>query len=61
MNNVFQVVGGIIAVVIFIIFCYWMFLLEKDMNWNMMYGDKATELVCEMVKPEYLKDPDVCK
>lgn len=31
--------------------------------WNVFwyYGDEMKETVCEMVKPEYLKNPDECK
>lgn len=35
--------------------------LSKTVNWNMMYKDHAISLVCEMVKPEYLVNPEECK
>ena len=35
--------------------------LGKTLTWNMMYKDHAISLVCEMVKPEYLVNPEQCK
>lgn len=35
--------------------------LSKTINWNLMYKDHAVELVCEMVKPEHLINPEDCK
>lgn len=53
------VIVGIIAVVGVIAFG--LHSLSKTFNWNMMYKDHATSLICEMVKPEHLVNPELCK
>ena len=35
--------------------------LKRWVNWELAYGDDVKMAVCEMVKPEALKDPSVCK
>ena len=35
--------------------------LDKTITWNMMYKDHAISLICEMVKPEHLVNPEQCK
>ncbi len=35
--------------------------LERWINWDLAYGDDVRLAVCEMVKPEALKDPSMCE
>jgi len=49
---------GIIAVIG--ILAFGLHSLGKTINWNMMYKGHATSLICEMVKPEHLVNPENC-
>jgi hypothetical protein len=51
-------ITGIIAVVGALAFG--LHSLGKTVNWNLMYKGHATDLVCEMVKPEHLANPESC-
>lgn len=35
--------------------------LKRWVNWELAYGNDVQMVVCEMVKPEVLKDPSVCE
>ncbi len=50
--------------IIFAIIClmgYGGWHLKRWANWELAYGDDVKLAVCEMVKPEALKDPSVCE
>lgn len=55
--------GLIIAVILVVvgILAYGLHKLGKTPTWNMMYKDHAISLICEMVKPEHLVNPEQCK
>ena len=40
---------------------YGMWQLGRHINYSLSYEDMVQETVCEMVKPEHLKNPKGCK
>ncbi|KKN46792.1 hypothetical protein LCGC14_0669200 [marine sediment metagenome] len=53
---------SIIMLIVFVILLgYGGWHLKRWVNWELAYGDDVKLAVCEMVKPEALKDPSVCE
>jgi len=49
------------VLIISVLLAYGGWHLERWINWDLAYGDDVQTVVCEMVKPEALKDPSVCE
>ncbi len=58
MKNILKYIALVsFAVVATLGFMYGMWNLSRYMNYSMSYEDMVRKTVCEMVKPEYLKQP----
>lgn len=53
--------GYLTAVVLFVAAVYGLWQLSRTINYNISYADMVEETVCEMVKPEHLKEPEKCQ
>ncbi len=53
--------GSIIAgVILFVVVIYTSWSIQRWFNYSMGYENNVRSTVCEMVKPEYLKNPGDC-
>ena len=52
---------GLGAIIIVTGLAYGGFKIQRWFHWTFSYEDDVKTTVCEMVKPEYLKNPEVCK
>ena len=50
----------VMIIVIFVLVSYGAWHLKRWFNWELGYSNDVKMAVCEMVKPEMLKDPSVC-
>jgi hypothetical protein len=57
-NDIFTVVLSIILIVTLTVGGYF---IKRWWNMFWYYGDATKEIVCEMVKPEYLKNKEDCE
>ncbi|VAW58912.1 hypothetical protein MNBD_GAMMA08-1546 [hydrothermal vent metagenome] len=51
----------LVGVIVVMVFGYGMWQFKRWFNYSWGYEDQVTSTVCEMVKPEYLKNPSRCK
>lgn len=61
MKKVFEIFLYAVAISVFMTFCYGAYLLERKINWNLMYDGKTVDTICQMVKPEYLINVEDCE
>ena len=55
------VIQGFVIGVIIVAISYGGWQLKRWWNYNWGYESQVTQTVCDMVKPEYLKQPNNCK
>lgn len=60
-NTLSTLAVGFIAVLIAAGLAYGGFHLQRWFHWEFAYGDNVKQTVCDMVKPEHLKNPEDCK
>lgn len=53
---------GFISVVLVLVLIVWgIYQVKRSWNYSWAYKSRVEQTVCEMVKPEYLKNPGDCK
>lgn len=52
---------GIVAVVVFAVIAWGAWKFQRSWNYSWAYENFVRGTICEMVKPEYLKNPQQCK
>lgn len=61
LQTVLEVVGIALAMVIVCAIVYGSWQLGRHINYSLSYEDMVRKTVCEMVKPEHLKDSKQCE
>lgn len=56
-----KIVIGVLVLIVLIPILYGGWHLKRWFNWSFGYSNDTKTIVCEMVKPEYLKNPEDCK
>ena len=56
-----KILLGVLILIVLIPITYGGWHLKRWINWNLGYSGDVKEAVCEMVKLEYLKNPEDCK
>lgn len=57
----FYFIGFTLACLLFVGLTYGVWQLSRTINYSLSYEDMVQETVCEIVKPEHLKEPEKCK
>lgn len=60
MDTIIKIVGGIIGVLVLCGVIYGAWWTVKSINYWLWYDDSVKVEICEMVKPEALKNPQIC-
>jgi hypothetical protein len=60
MKNIGYIVGYIVVFIVIVSVSYGIYALQRNVNYTMSYESMVQETVCDMVRPEALKNPENC-
>jgi len=55
-NDIIIVGKGVLTIFVFAAIIFGVWLLKREVNYNLLYEAKVKNNICEMVKKEYLKE-----